>query len=437
MLGAIFGDIVGSVYERKNTKREDFPLLSKWSHPTDDSMMTLAVARALMNTWGRSDDEIRAELVRSMQDLGRRYPNAGYGRTFAGWLYEKNPLPYNSFGNGIAMRVSPAGWLYQTLEDTLHAAALTAEVSHNHPEGIKGAQAIAASVFLARAGATKEEILIYAAKTYGESMFRTLEAIRPGYKFDVSCQGSVPEAIIAFYESEDYEDAVRKAVSIGGDSDTIACMAGAIAEAFYGMPGKLKKKALQILDPYCTEIAGQFRQFCREHDRSVQEGWREEIAPKDPYESLKNNWAIEALLDRIYQKREKGETDINILPIFSLLHFCIQEGGEFLVPIDFKPGFPTSPSEIRPGDTYTAGEDAAFSLKHIVDNDDNLSLPVFTSGSEFEKGEPASMISLPMEQCMQLALDADYLKSMVINPYGNCFIMDRETLKRFLDLIHS
>ena len=132
MLGAIFGDIVGSVYERKNTKREDFPLLSKWSHPTDDSMMTLAVARALMNTWGRSDDEIRAELVRSMQDLGRRYPNAGYGRAFAGWLYEKDPLPYNSFGNGSAMRVSPAGWLYHTLEDTLHAAALTEEVTYNH-----------------------------------------------------------------------------------------------------------------------------------------------------------------------------------------------------------------------------------------------------------------------------------------------------------------
>ena len=437
MLGAIFGDIVGSVYERKNTKREDFPLLSKWSHPTDDSMMTLAVARALMNTWGRSDDEIRAELVRSMQDLGRRYPNAGYGRAFAGWLYEKDPLPYNSFGNGSAMRVSPAGWLYHTLEDTLHAAALTAEVSHNHPEGIKGAQAIAASVFLARAGASKEEILIYAARAYGGIMFSKLDEIRPGYKFDVSCQGSVPEAIIAFYESEDYEDAIRKAVSIGGDSDTIACMAGAIAEAFYGMPGKLKKKALQILDPYCAGIAGQFRQFCREHDRSVYEGWREEIAPKDPYESLKINWAIEALLDRIYQKREEGETDINILPIFSLLHFCIQEGGEFLVPIDFKPGFPTSLSEIRPGDTYTAGEDAAFSLKHIVDDDDNVSLPVFTSESEFEKGEPASMMPLPIEKCMELALDEDYLKSMVINPYGNCFIMDRETLKRFLDMIHS
>ena len=324
MLGAIFGDIVGSVYEFNNTKREDFPLLSKWSHPSDDSMMTLAVARALMNTWGRSDDEIRAELVRSMQQIGRRYPNAGYGGSFARWLRDRNPRPYNSFGNGSAMRVSSVGWLYQTLEDTLHAAELTAEVTHNHPEGIKGAQAIAASVFLARAGASKEEIFVYAMKSYGSRMIRTLDEIRPDYHFDVSCQGSVPEAIIAFYESESYEDAIRKAVSIGGDSDTIACMAGAIAEAYYGMPGKLKKKALQILDSYCAGIAQQFRQFCREHDRTIKEGWREKITPKDPYEALSNNWAIEALLDRVYQKREKGETDINILPIFSILHHCIQ-----------------------------------------------------------------------------------------------------------------
>ena len=437
MLGAIFGDIVGSVYEFNNIKRVDFPLLSKWSHPTDDSMMTLAVARALMNTWGQSDDEIRAELVRSMQQLGRRYPNAGYGGTFFNWLFEKNPRPYYSFGNGSGMRVSPVGWLYQTLEDTLHAARLTAEVTHNHPEGIKGAEAIAASVFLARAGASKEEILIYAAKYYGESMFRTLDQIRPGYEFDVSCQGSVPEAIIAFYESESYEDAVRKAVSIGGDSDTIACMAGAIAEAFYGMPGKLKKKALQILDPYCAEIARQFRKFCSEHDRSIREGWREEITPKNPYESLKNNWALEAVLDRIYEKRKKGEEDISVLPFFSLLHFCVNEGGEFLVPFEFKPGFPVNLGGDRPAGADASDEDADFVLKHIVDNEDKVSLAVYTSESEFEKGGPASIMPLPMEECMQIALETDYLTGMVINPYGNAFIMDKETLKGFLDMIHS
>ena len=437
MLGAIFGDIVGSVYEVNNTKREDFPLLSKWSHPTDDSMMTLAVAKALMKTWGRSDDEIKAELVRSMQLQGRRHPHAGYGRAFAKWLYDNNPQPYNSFGNGSAMRVSPVGWLYQTLEDTLHVAALTAEVTHNHPEGIKGAQAIAASVFLARAGASKEEIFVYAMKFYGEKMVRTLEEIRPGYEFDVSCQGSVPEAIIAFYESQSYEDAIRKAVSIGGDSDTIACMAGAIAEAFYGMPGKLKRKALQILDPYCADIVRQFRQFCSEHDRTIREGWREEITPKDPCESLKSNWAIEALLDRIYQEREKGIKDINLLPFFSILHYCISVGGEFIVPIEIKSGFPADLSKVQPGDTYTSEEETTFVLRYIIGDDNNEALPVFTSESELEKGDPTSSMTLPMEQCMQIALDTDNLEGMVINPHGNCFIMDKETLKRFLDLIHN
>ena len=261
MLGAIFGDIVGSVYERFNTKREDFPLLSEWSRPTDDSIMTLAVAKALMNSRGENDEEIKRELVRCMQHLGRKYPRAGYGGHFRKWLQYKDPKPYYSYGNGSGMRVSSVGWFCQTLEETLHVAELTAEVSHNHPEGIKGAQAIAASVFLARTGASKEDIRIYIANAFGYDLSRTLDEIRPKYHFDVSCQGSVPEAIIAFYESSNYEDAVRKAVSLGGDSDTIACMAGAIAEAYYGMPEDLKAKAMRILDPYCREIVEEFERF--------------------------------------------------------------------------------------------------------------------------------------------------------------------------------
>lgn len=261
MLGAIFGDIVGSVYEGHNTKRTDFPLLSMYSRSTDDSIMTLAVAAALMNSWGKSDEEIRRELVKSMQHMGRRYPYAGYGGHFRQWLYLEDPQPYYSFGNGSGMRVSSAGWLYQTMDETLHAAKLTAEVTHNHPEGIKGAQAVAAGVFLARTGASKKQIRKYTADAFGYDMSRTLDGIRPGYRFDVSCQGSVPEAIIAFCESDGYEDAIRKAVSLGGDSDTIACMAGAIAEAYYGMPEKLQAAALQILDPYCKEIVERFQKF--------------------------------------------------------------------------------------------------------------------------------------------------------------------------------
>ena len=265
MLGAIFGDIVGSVYEFDNTHDYGFVLLSRYSRPTDDSYMTLAVAKALMDSWGMDDDSIRACLVKEMQAIGRRYPDAGYGGMFYRWLRQRNPQPYNSFGNGSGMRVSPAGWLYQTLEDTLHAAKLTAEVTHNHPEGIKGAQAIAAAIFLARAGADKKQIRKYAEDSFGYDLDRTLEEIRPTYQFYAICQRSVPEAIIAFLEGEDYEDTIRKAISLGGDSDTIACMAGGIAEAFFGMPDYYKADAMKRLDQPMRQIVTDFQEFRREH----------------------------------------------------------------------------------------------------------------------------------------------------------------------------
>lgn len=265
MLGAIFGDIVGSVYEFNNTNNYNFPLLSDRSRLTDDSLMTLAVAKALMETWGQPDDAIRAALVREMRDFGRRYPNGGYGGRFRQWLVSDDPQPYGSFGNGSAMRVSPAGWLYGTMEETLHAAKLTAEVTHNHPEGIKGAQAIAAGIFLARSGQDKDAILEYITQNFGYDLTRTLDEIRPTYGFYEICQKSVPEAIRAFYEGTDYEDVIRKAVALGGDSDTIACMAGALAEAYYGMPEAFRKETLRRMDAFQRSVAKEFHDFYRTH----------------------------------------------------------------------------------------------------------------------------------------------------------------------------
>ena len=274
MLGAIFGDIVGSVYEFNNAKDQNFKLLSRWSRPTDDSCMTLAVARALMESYGQEDEAVRRAVVKSMRDIGRRYPHAGYGGMFRKWLRDRDPEPYNSFGNGSAMRVAAAGWLYRTMEETLHAAELTAEVTHNHPEGIKGAQAIAASIFLARADASKEHIAAYVMDTFGYDLSRTLDEIRPGYSFSSSCQKSCPEAIIAFLEGVSFEDVIRKAVSLGGDSDTIACMAGAIAEAYYGMPEEFKEEALSRLDPPMREIVHEFRRFYHWHSGRPFDGWQ-------------------------------------------------------------------------------------------------------------------------------------------------------------------
>lgn len=265
MLGAVFGDIAGSVYEFANTHDYDFPLLCRGSEPTDDTYMTLAVAKALCRTYGEDDNVIRKALTEDMHQIGRMYPRAGYGGMFSGWLRDRNPQPYNSFGNGSAMRVSPAGWLYPTMEETLHAAELSAEVTHNHPEGIKGAKAIAAAVYLARCGASKQQIKAYITGHIGYDLSRTLDEIRPDYRFNATCQKSVPEAVTAFLEGENYEDVIRKAITLGGDSDTIACMAGGIAEAYYGMPDHFRKEVMKRLDPEMKEIIADFETCRRLH----------------------------------------------------------------------------------------------------------------------------------------------------------------------------
>jgi ADP-ribosylglycohydrolase len=244
MLGAIIGDIIGSPYEfdRNNIKTTDFPLFGERSRFTDDTVMTLAVAEALMEG-GNSEDYVKA-----MRKYGKLYPYAGYGQRFAIWLCSSKPEPYNSYGNGSAMRVSSVGWWYQTLEAVEEGAECSAIVTHNHPEGIKGAQATAAAIFLARTGKSKAEIKAYIETRYGYDLSRTLDEIRPNYRHVESCQETVPEAITAFLESDGFEDAIRKAVSLGGDSDTLAAITGSIAEAAYGVPEPIKDQALSRLD---------------------------------------------------------------------------------------------------------------------------------------------------------------------------------------------
>ncbi|MCF2617305.1 ADP-ribosylglycohydrolase family protein [Oscillibacter valericigenes] len=259
MFGAILGDIVGSPYEfnANNYKAKDFPLFCDRSEFTDDTVMTLAVAQALMNA--EEGEDLKARLARSMQSIGRRYPYCGYGGRFFHWMFSKDPKPYESYGNGSGMRVSSVAWLCDDLESVRNLARITASVSHNHPEGYKGAEAIASAIFLARTGSTKDEIRDYIVQEFGYDLSRTCDEIRPTYRMDETCQGSVPEAITAFLEGTDFEDVIRTAVSLGGDSDTIADMAGAIAEGFYGVPGDLKKECMERLPLDLREI---LRQFC-------------------------------------------------------------------------------------------------------------------------------------------------------------------------------
>lgn len=266
MYGAILGDMIGAPYEfDRGDKTKDFPLFSEESQFTDDTVMTIAVAEALMDSLDKSDDEIKAAVVTSMQRWGRRYPHpyGGYGGRFAGWLQSNDPQPYGSYGNGSAMRVCAAGWLYKDIDKTRHAAALTAEVTHNHPEGIKGAEAAASAIYLARTGATKDQIRDYITQEFGYDLTRTCDEIRPTYHHMESCQDTVPEAITAFLEGEDFEDVIRTAVSLGGDCDTLTCIAGGMAEAFYGVPDGLVDECRDRLPKDILEVIDRFRKVCR------------------------------------------------------------------------------------------------------------------------------------------------------------------------------
>ena len=258
MYGAILGDMIGSPYEfDRGSKRKDFPLFSDCSEFTDDTVMSIAVAEAFLNA---PDDEnmMQQRLIHCMQKWGHRYPGAGYGVRFCDWLESRDPQPYNSWGNGSAMRVSAVGWLFEDLETVRRMAKLSAEVTHNHPEGIKGAEATAAAIFLARTGSTKAEIKAYIEEHFHYDLSRTCDEIRPTYYHVESCQETVPEAITAFLEGKSFEDVIRTAVSLGGDCDTLTCIAGSMAEAFYGVPEALKEECRKRLTDDLREVLGRF-----------------------------------------------------------------------------------------------------------------------------------------------------------------------------------
>ncbi|MCJ7626010.1 MAG: ADP-ribosylglycohydrolase family protein [Anaerolineaceae bacterium] len=252
MLGAIAGDVIGSVFEWERIKTTDFPLFSPRSDFTDDTVMTIAAAYGILHG---------VDYANAFKDFGRRYPGRGYGGFFMFWLNSPDNAPYNSWGNGSAMRVSPVGFAFDTVADVLAEANKSAEVTHNHPEGVKGAQATALAIYLARTGCSKEDIRNEIRDRFGYDLDQKLDDIRPVYQFDESCQGTVPQAIVAFLESEDVEDAIRKAVSLGGDSDTLACITGGIAHAFYkhipveivrNVRDRLPEEFVQIMDEFRT-----------------------------------------------------------------------------------------------------------------------------------------------------------------------------------------
>lgn len=268
MTGALIGDVAGSWYEWHNIKEKPAELILERDRFTDDSVLTYAVAEGILQGFGQVDrsrlgeaegrEILKTAIAGQIRDFALRYPNAGYGSRFLDWARSGSLKPYGSWGNGSAMRVSFAGWVAETLEEASLLARLSAEVTHNHPEGIKGAETIAAGIYLLRQGGGKEAVRAYAASRY--PMEFTLDAIRPTYAFDVSCQGSVPVAVKAFLEGDSFEEVIRLAISVGGDSDTLAAMAGSLAEAYMEPPSGLRQRALDKLDPFLKETVERISQ---------------------------------------------------------------------------------------------------------------------------------------------------------------------------------
>ena len=392
MIGAILGDMIGSPYEfDRSPKTKEFTLFSKYSQFTDDSVMTVAVADALLSAMGKTDDEIKAALVESMQKWGQKYPDAGYGGMFYRWLRSKQPEPYGSYGNGSAMRVSAAGWLYDTMEETRHIARLTAEVTHNHPEGIKGAEATASAIFMARKGSNKEDIRAYIIQEFGYDLSRTCDQIRPTYHHVESCQQTVPEAITAFLEGTNFEDVIRTAVSLGGDCDTLTCIACGIAEAFYDVPKEMLLECKKRLPDDMLEVITRFMD-CRKSSFH------------DPF--LAGNELIEEAIDRFYMDSCKK----NLVGVLEAIRQRMHADGHFMFP------------------EVSSDDGKSFAFRTVQTKDGKEWVAAFTSPAEHEKGEPSEIVSNFIDIMLKEALTSDH-SGFIINPWGKSFMLAKELIQ--------
>lgn len=397
MYGAILGDMIGAPYEfDRGDKTKDFPLFSRGSQFTDDSVMTIAVAEALLGLdVDAADDAVRPAVVKCMQEWGHRYPHAGYGGRFAGWLRHSNPQPYNSWGNGSAMRVSSVGWLYDTIEETRKYAVLTAEVTHNHPEGIKGAEATASAIFMARNGASKEEIKAYIIEEFGYDLSRTCDEIRPNYHHVESCQETVPEAITAFLEGIDFEDVIRTAVSLGGDCDTLTCIAGAVAEAFYGAPEGMKEECRKRLPEDMLKVLDQFDQKMAEKNPPFHDSF------------LDGNELIDEAIGKFYADGSKD----NLIAVLDAIRQRMHADGHFIFPV-----------------IVDEDDENRFSFQAIQTKDGKLWNAAFTSQEEFEKGAPSRVISNFIDSSMKFCLESE-TEGFIINPWGQSFMLAKELIE--------
>lgn len=425
MYGAILGDIIGSPFEfDRGEKIKEFDLFTKGCHFTDDSVMTIAIAEALLAVGSAAPlPEIEEAVISSMQDWGERYPHAGYGGGFRRWLKSKKPRPYGSYGNGSAMRVSAVGWLYDTIERTREVAKVTAQVTHNHPEGIKGAEAIASAIFLARNNASKHDIKEYIKQEFMYDLDRALNQIRPTYHMDETCQKTVPEAIIAFLEAEDFEDAIRNAVSLGGDTDTLAAITGSIAEAFFGIPAILISECKERIDKgLMSDVIDEFDYVL---GRKNGEAYR-----TDP--GLEGNHAIEAAIDQLYIQNDKD----GMLLFMEVMVSRMQQDGDLAVPYtsDMRLISEDQARKVQIGQQFSLEQDLKLKMETVSSDDGKEWMGLFTSSNEMHKGSAGNIqINQSIEDMLRLALKWENVEGIVINPFGKYVQMSKELIELIIN----
>ena len=418
MYGAILGDIIGSPFEfDRGEKTKDFDLFTRGCGFTDDSVMTVAVAEALLAVGPDANEmEIEEAVIANMQDWGRSYPHAGYGGKFRQWLKERKPKPYGSYGNGSAMRVSAAGWLYPTIERTREVAELTAAVTHNHPEGIRGAVATASCIFLARNGATKEEIKSYVENEFHYSLSRTLDEIRPYYHHVESCQQTVPEAITAFLEAESFEDAIRNAVSLGGDTDTLAAITGSIAEAYFGIPAILKAECRNRIDPEMNRVLDAFDEALGRNSGK-------------PDERIQGNDLIENAIINLYERQDND----SFIDVITAICYRMKEDGCGMVPfVTVGEGMFSDLDvySLKEGDTVTLDHEIRIRMDTVSAGEGEEWFYIFTNEDEIHKQPvPDVVMEIPFSDMLDIAGKSDKVAGVVINPFGKYFKADKKVIE--------
>lgn len=420
MLGAIIGDIVGSRFEfDRGDKSREFELFTDKCEFTDDTVMTIAVAEALMNAGMEADEKtIKDNLIKSMKTWGQKYPDSGYGARFIDWVLTDDPKPYGSLGNGSGMRVSSVGWFYDSIERTREVARWTSEVTHNHPEGIKGAESTASAIYLARTGASKEKIRDYLESEFGYDLSRTLDEIRPTYHHVEDCMHTMPEAFTCFLEAESYEETLRNVMYIGGDTDTLCAIAGAIAEAFWGIPFKLVAVAGEYLSEDINHVIKRFKNGDNDY------------VEEDKYA---NNKFLKMAVERVNQTNNTEDRMVVIQVLLKLLSEQAEAPTPMVDMNDIVEQLDLDNAVV--GKSMPVTMEVRLNIAELGDSDGNKWFPLFTDMEELDKQPGADItINYPIRVILEAGLNSENIKGVIINPFGERFVLTKELIKLVMDI---